>query len=223
VGRSAQDPGEVEGAAVRRAELDRGNGLGAFVLLLQVGVGLRERESEDRRRLARHPVDREEVRAVRLDLDIQQGVVQTERRLQVGPRRQVRREDQDPGLVLLGDRQLSGRAEHPVRHLAAERPAVERLRDERDTRAGPGPGHEIARRHVADADDDLDGALPGVDGSQAELLRVRMIAHVHDGGHHDAVEAGPGAFDALDLDPAGIDPRRELLRVQLDRHELPEP
>ena len=223
LGRSAEDPRQVEGAALGRAELDGGHRVRSFLLLLEIGVRVRERQSEDRGRLARHPVDREEVRPVRFHLDIDEGVIETERALEVGARREVRGKDQDPGLVLLRDRELPRRAQHPVRHLPAERSRAQRLIEERDPGAGFRPRHQVARGHVADADDDLDGTVPRVHGGEAELVRVRVVADLSHGRHDDAVEPRPGTLDPLDLDPARVDPRRELLHVELDRDELPEP
>ena len=125
--------------------------------------------------------------------------------------------------MLVRDRELARRAEHAVRHLPTERLRAEGLIEHRDPAAGLGPGDEIARGHVPDADHDLDRSVSVVHGREAELVGVRVVADLEHPRHHHPLQSGPGSLDPLDLDPAGVDPLCEGLHVHLDGDELPQP
>ena len=129
------------------------------------------------RDLTRHAEHAQEVGAVRLDLDVEDGVVQAERRLDVVADAQALAvvEDQDP-LVGVGD--LSSRGEQSMPLDITPRSLRGASGSGRTGHARPGlrPRHEVAGGEVADAgtDDLLAGAV--VHPRDAELVGVRVVA-----------------------------------------------
>jgi hypothetical protein len=145
-----------------------------------------ERARADTRRgdLAGDPEHRQEVGPVRRDLDVEDGVVESEHRDHVPTRLELRRQDQD-ALVGGRDPQLVGRAEHPVGRHPADLASAERLGQPKDPRAGRGERNEVAGAHVPDADDDLLLAGAGLHARDAQLFAVGVVADLeHPGNDH---------------------------------------
>ncbi len=171
---AADDPGEVVGAALGSVEADRGHRGGLLIGFMQLEIGRTQGDARAGRDLTRHAVHAEEVRAVGLNLDVEDGIVQTEDGLDVVPHAEplARVEDQDPEMDVR-DVQLPRRAEHPVGDDAPELAWGEGLREDRHARAGLRPRHEVAGDEVPHAG--ADHLLPGpvVHPRDAELVRVR--------------------------------------------------
>ena len=92
------------------------------------------------------------------------------------------------------------------------------------TRApGGAHGHEVARPHVAHADDELDLAGRVLEPRQAELVGVRVIADLEDPHDDDPLEPVPRTQDALDLDAAMGDQVGEVVDGHVGRRVLAQP
>src|SRR5581483_1540900 len=219
-----EDPRQIAGTPVRVQDLDGGY-VGRLLVGLDHGrVGEAERDSRRRRHLARDAHDREEVRAIGRDLDVEDGVLELERGLQVLPGREVLGQHED-SVVVRRDPELHGRAEHAVGDHAPDPPGGERLGNAGDGGAGAGERYQIARPHVSNADDDLALRHAGRYSREAQSggLRVGVVAHLEDPGHDHARQPLPGALDALDLGALGGQQLRELLRSEIHWAELAEP
>ena len=191
--------------------------------LLDLAVGPGERHAGRRRDLAGHPEHAQQIRAVRLDLDVEDGVVQAQDRLHVVADRDVLCvEKQDPAVVL-ADRELHRRAEHPGRVDPADGLDRERLAEGRDAGSGRGPRDEVTLAHVPDPDHQLGLAGGVLDPGDAELVGVRMVADLDDLRDDDALQAAPWSLDRLDQHPARDQHLRERLRLEFARGELAQP
>ncbi len=167
----------------------------------RLGLALVERaqaQVEDRRDIARDAPHREQVGAVREDLEVEHHVAQRDARGERLARRPRVAEDQDAA-VLVRDLELALGEDHAVRERAAqpralERPAVGHAE------TGRGHGDGVARAEVPCAADDLAGlCAPGVDLAELQAVGVRMRVRLeHEAREHEAVEpvlrrAGRGA------------------------------
>ena len=114
--------------------------------------------------------------------------------------------------MVAADRKLPGRAQHPVRHDAADLALAQRLLEGRHPGAGRGPGHEIARRHVAHTDHQLDLAGRVLEPGEAQLVGVRVVADLEHARDDDALEPLPRVQDRLDLDALGGSSARRARR-----------
>ena len=219
---AAHDPREVPGTPFLVEDLERGHVFGRLRRLLQRRVGHDDGRARRGRDLAGDPEDREEVGAVRGDLDVQDRVVESERVLHVLTELELRRQDED-ALVARGDPELHRRAEHPVRYDASDLPSGERLRQRRKGRARRGERNEIAGLHVANADDDLLLPRPGLDARDAEVVGVGVVTHLDDARHDDTREPLPRAVHGSDLGAPIREELGELLGRQVGRDELAQP
>src|SRR6476660_2586670 len=175
------------------------------------------------RRLARHADDAQEVRAVGFHLDVQDDLVQPQTSLEILP-------DVEPGVVedqdaavVLTDRELARGAQHAVRVDASDPAYGERFRENGDARSGRRPRDQITRHHVANPDHQLGLPGPVLDLGHAELVRVGVIAYLHDPRDDHTVEPLPGTFDRLDQHPSGDQDVRESFGTQIRRGVLTQP
>ena len=111
----------------------------------------------------------------------------------------------------------------PSRHDTADLARPSGLVQHRDARARRRPGHEIARRHVAHADHELDLAGRVLEPGEAELVGVRVIADLEDARDDDALEPLPRVQDRLDLDAPVGHRLGELVGGHVGRRELAQP
>ncbi len=121
------DARDVAGAPVDRIDTHRRRRPRGVVGLVELEHRLRERRARQHRDLAGHPQHAQQVGPVRLHLDVEHLVVETERGHDIvarGGRLAVEHED---ALVQIGDGQLSRRAEHAVGDDASEVAGGERL------------------------------------------------------------------------------------------------
>ena len=194
-----------------------------LVGLVDVSDRLGEGDARDRRDLASDAVDREEVGAVRFDLDVEDRIVQAERALQVVARRgTVVPQHEDP-TVILRDRELAGRAEHPVRDHTSDLASAERLGQSRN--AGPRwrERNEVSGRHVPHADDDLELAGARIHPSQAERGGIRVVTDLEHSGDDHPLQAGPRVEDLFDLHTLQRDAFGKLVGAEIGRRELAQP
>jgi hypothetical protein len=220
---AADQAGEVARASLGILDLDRGGAGGGLRGLPNRDVRHRQRRPGRPGHLASDPEDREQVRPVRLDLQVEDDVVQREGHLQVLPDRHAVGEEQDPGLVLLGDRQLAGRAQHPVGELAPEALGLQRGLQDRDPGPRLRPRHQVAGRDVPHPHHDLRRSVAAVDDGDAELLGVRVVADLQHPGDRHPGEPRPGLLDRLEVRALQRQEVAELHGTQLGRTELPEP
>ena len=195
-------PGQVPRTTGRVLDRDRRGGR-----CLPAGLGDRcvrthERLPRRARDLARDAEHRQEVRPVRLDLEIEHDLVQAVAGLDVFAGRDALPQDEDPRVVG-GDAELVRRADHPLGHDAPDLARCERFGPGGDPRARPRVRNQIAGRHVPDADDDLALRTSDVDPRDAERVGARMVPNLDDAGDHHAIEAVPWAIDRLDVHPLG--------------------
>jgi hypothetical protein len=219
---ASQDTGQVPRAPIEVPDLDGGHVRGLLVALGQRGVGGHDRHAGGHRSFPGHPEHAEQVRPVRLDLDVEDDVVQAVGRGEVGPDRGVGGQDQDAAVVA-GQADLPGGAQHPVRVEAAHRPNAEGLLEDGHPRARPSPRDEVPLAHVPDPGQDLGLRRAVGDPGDAELLRSRVIAHLQDAGHDDADQALPGPQDRLDLHALRGETLGQLLDGEVGRAQLEEP
>ena len=198
--------GDVPGTPFEVEDLHGGFVLRLLLCLLEVDRRFHERRARCDRRLARDAEDRQQVRPVRLDLDVEHRVVETQRRLEVRARREACGQDEDP-LVVPGDAELPGRAEHALRHDAADLPRGERLVERGHPGARRSERHDVPGSHIANADDDLPFGGARAHPHEAQVVGSRMVAHLHHACGDDAGQALPRPQDGFDLDPD----RREAL------------
>ena len=204
------DARQVPRASFEVDDLDGGHLVRLLVVLVQSDVRHPKRHARRRRHLPRDPDDREEVRAVRRDLDVEDRIVEAVGLLEVGPRLEVVGDDQDPR-VLGRDPELPRGAEHPVGDDAADLPGRQGLGQRGHGGARPGERHEVSRHHVADAHHHLAFRVPGRHPGQAERVGVRVVADLQDPGHHHALQAVPRPLDLLHLRTLGGEELGQLL------------
>ena len=116
-------------------------------------------------------------------------------------------------VVVLGEFEFGGRAQHPVRGDAAndagaqhELLAGDPGADRREHRTQAGP-------RVGRAADDLDRCAAGVHHADPQPVGVGVLLGAHDAGHDETLQRGGRIVDALDLqaDPGqGLDDRGQL-------------
>jgi hypothetical protein len=195
----SHDPREVARTSLQILDLDGRHRRGRLIPLPDRDVGADEWFSGGPRHLPRDAGDRKQVRPVGFDLQIQHDVVEPHGRPEVRADRQVSRQEQDAGLVLVGDRELPGRAQHPVGDLSPERLGLQRTVEHRHPGPRSRPGDQIPGLHVPDAHDDLCRPVAAVDDRDAQLLCVRVVSDLEHAGDDDAGESLPRTFDRFDV------------------------
>ncbi len=170
---------------------------------------------EDRRDVARDAAHRQQVRAVREDLEVEHHVRQRDalgERLAGG---EAVAEHHD-AVVLVGDLELALGEDHPVRELAAQPRALElapvghRSPGSATATVSPAPKFHAPQTIWRGS------GPPGVDPAELQSVGVRVRARLeHEPGEHetlDPVLLGQAATrDLLDLDARERDPRAELV------------
>jgi hypothetical protein len=131
--------------------------------------GNRHEVSEDRGEVARDPDDAEVVSPIGLHGDLDDRLAERHDLGQLDPDRGVGRQHQDPRVVV-AQLELARRAQHPVRHDAADR---SRLNPHAGDRAADHRvGHHVADIEVGRAADQLDLAAPVAVGYPHDAERI---------------------------------------------------
>ena len=169
-------------------------------------------------RLAGNATQRERVGAVRVDLELDDLLVEAEHRLGIGARLARFGGQHDDAVVVLADTELAGRADHagrdvPIGLARGDREAA------REHTAGQHHDDQVAGREVVRTAHDalrLTGAvgIADVDGAPVDGLAVLLRLRLH--GQHPADHQRPGdrvagSVDALQLEPERGQPGGELL------------
>jgi hypothetical protein len=179
-----------------------------------------ERRAGQGGHLTRQPDDRERIAAVRLHVDIEDGVaVEVE---QLASERRIGREDQDP-VGIAREAELIARTEHPVAddaHLLGPLdPTVAR-----QDRARKGDRDPLADSDVRRAAHDVQGlTLADRDAGQGEPVRARMTLDREQLPDDDVPPVLAPADDPLDLHPEQGQAFGERFRSQVDVHDLAQP
>ena len=179
-----------------------------------------ERPAGHRRDLAGQADDRQQVAAVRFDVDIEDGVAE---QLDERPsERRVGGEDQDPVRVG-GQPELVTRAQHPVAdHAHLLGPLDPPVTGQHG--AGQGDRHALAGRDVRGAAHDLERlAVAERDTRQRQPVRPRMALHGKQLADDDVPPVVAPADDPLDLHAEHREPLGELLGREVDIDVLGEP
>jgi hypothetical protein len=181
-----------------------------------------ERQAESGGQVAGHAGDRHGVGPVGSDLEVEDDVVEAEHRAEVLAERRVGRQDHDPAVVV-GQAELVGGAEHPVRELTTD-PAPFELEAAGQLGPGRGPGDDVADDVVVGpADDPRRVAVAGVDVHQRQPVGVRVPLdrqHLH---RADAGNVTPGGGDALHDEADLVQPVGQFGGLALDGGEVAKP
>ena len=187
--------------------------------------------------VARHAHHRQQIGAVRLDVEIEDGVVLEsevvdERLAEWDLRRHLAtlgRREQDEDAAGVGTQaELAPRTDHPFRtdaaHLAA--PDLQTARQ-----AGPDPRERdvVADLEVERATDDRRRCTTGVDDDLADPISALDRLDLGDTGDDDAGECRLDGFDVFDVHPEHRKLVREvaqagrIARIEIDRREILQP
>ena len=99
--------------------------------------------------------------------------------------------------MVVAELQLAGGEDHPARHLAAERPLLERAGSAGEQCPGQGDRDRRPRAEVPRAADDLPWlALAHVDAAELEPIGVRVLAGLDDLADLEEPEIAVGVRDA---------------------------
>ncbi len=128
---AADHPCQVPGTAVGSLDGHRGHIGRSLRCLDRHGIGLHDVRPGGGCHLSGHTEHGEEVGPVRLDLDVQDGLVQLQRRLDVGADLPPFVVEQEDPPVVVADRELARRAQHAVGVDAPEGPHAEGLGQDR--------------------------------------------------------------------------------------------
>src|SRR6476660_3874911 len=191
--------------------------------LVHRGLERHELHAGGGRRLPRDAVDAQEVGAVGFHLDVQDDLVQAQTSFEIlADVEPSVVEDQDAAVVLT-DRELARGAQHAVRVDPSDPAYREWFHEDGHARTRRRPRDQIPRHHVANPDHQLGLAGPVLDPGHAELVRVRVVAYLHDPSDDHTLEAIPRTFDRLDQHASRDQDLRESLGVQIRRRVLTEP
>ena len=207
----------IERAFVRRGDLHRGAGRGLRFGDLQCP----ERFFRQRRDFPRQAVVAEEIRAVRRDFDIENGVV----REKLADRRanlRLGRQDEQTGRVLR-DAEFFRAAKHPLRFHPAQFAFLD-LEIARKDRARLGERHLVADIVVLCPANDLARlAAAIVDLADAEPVGIGMRRRSGDLCDDDLGKVRTARFDSFDLDPGEGEQLGKLSDVVRQLHEFAQP
>ena len=182
---AANHPGQIAWAALGVEHLhDRGR-VGRLLVLVDRGVREADRSADHRRRLPSDAQHRHQVGPVRLDLDIEDDVVQSQQGCNVSPHGQVGGQNQDAA-VIAGDAQLERRADHPLRLLPAHGPDREWSVEDRDARSRGCVRHAVAHLPVGHPGRHPGLAGTGAQASERQVVRTRVRALLQDLRHDHA-------------------------------------
>jgi hypothetical protein len=179
--------------------------------------------AEQRAHLAGDTEQRRGVAAVGRDPELEHALAHRHR---VGQRRahaRVGGQHPDPGVVAFGgERELAPRADHPLRHHAAQLRLLDR-RAARQRRARQRHRHLLARRHVRGAAHDRARcAIPDVDATHAQTVGVGVRLARVDAADRDRREIGTDPLDHHVLEARHREPVGERALVG-KRDELGQP
>ena len=179
-----------------------------------------ERTAGHGRDLAGEPDDRQQVAAVRLDVDVEDGV--TEQLDERPSERRVGGQDEDP-VGVGGQAELVARAEHAVADHAHLLGPLDPPIAGQD-RAGQGDGHALAGGDVGGAADDLERlAVAQRDARQRQPIGARMALDRQQLADDDVPPVVAPADDPLDLHAEHREALGELLGRQVDVDVLAQP
>jgi hypothetical protein len=218
---AAHEPRVVARAALAVLDLDPHRRGRRLTLLLRLDRRHAQRTAEVRAHLARDAEDGRAVAAIRRQRDLEHRVAGRDHRIERRADRRARVEHED-ALVLLRERELLRRADHPIRHDAADLRLPE-LRAVRQRRAGHRDRDLLPRRDVRRAAHDLDRRpVAEIHLAEREAVGVRMLRPLDDEADAELRQVGTEALDRLDLETAARQRGRDRRRVRrLD--ELGEP
>ena len=188
------------------------------------GIGRRHRRAaatEVRGELARDADDAHRVGAVGRDREVEHDVVETEHLAHVGAERGVGRQLEDAGVVV-AEAELAGRAQHALRHLAADLAALD-LEVAGQVRADPGERHDHARLDVGRAAHHAHRAVARVDVGEPDAVGVGVRHDLEDARDDDAADLAAGLVDRLDLEAELVQRVGDVSDRRLDGREVANP
>ena len=185
-----------------------------------------QRAAREGGQLAGDPDHGETVGAVGRDLDVEDRVVETEVRDEIGTRGGLPVDDENACLVLVAHPQLALRAQHALGLHAADLRRADAPAAGQDGPGG-GEGRAQTRGRVGSAAHHRVPVTAGGDTAQDEAVALALAQLPLDGldlaDHHARQPGGGERGDARHLDPGVDEAVGRLRRPQLEVHELANP